>query len=118
MKGQAMLPSFRPNGPTTRITVPASASTPLQITPNTNVENNYAALLNVGAATVSVSLGSTSGTTPTPVVPLTTASTPGVVLPPNMIAPMIIPAPRNNFFVSIIGSSAAGDVYVTPVAAG
>ncbi len=112
-----MLPSFRPNGPTTRITVPSSASTPLQITPNTNVENNYVALLNVGAATVSVSLGSTSGTTATPVVPLTTASTPGVVLPPNMIYPMIIPAPRNNFFVSIIGSAAAGDVYVTPVAA-
>lgn len=39
-----MLPLFRLNGPTTRITVAASATTPLQITPNTNVENNYVAL--------------------------------------------------------------------------
>jgi hypothetical protein len=113
-----MLPNFRPNGPTTRITVAGTATTPLQITPNTNVENNYVALLNVGTATVSVSLGTTSGTTPTPVVPLTTASTPGVVLPPNMIYPIVVPAPRNNFFVSLIGSAVNGDVYVTPLAAG
>lgn len=111
-----MLPLFRLNGPTTRITVAASATTPLQITPNTNVENNYVALLNVGSATVTVTLGTTSGTTPTPVVPLTTASTPGVVLPPNMVYPLAIPAPRNAFFVSLIGSAANGDVYVTPLA--
>jgi hypothetical protein len=113
-----MLPNFRPNGRTSRITVATSATTPLQITPNTNVENNYVALLNIGTATVTVTLGTTSGTTPTPVIPLTTASTPGVVLPPNMIYPIVIPAPRNNFFVSLIGSGANGDLYVTPLAAG
>lgn len=111
-----MLPLIKPNGRTSRITVAASATTPLQITPNTNVENNYVALLNIGTATVTVTLGTTSGTTPTPVVPLTTASTPGVVLPPNMIYPIVVPAPRNNFFVSLIGSAANGDVYVTPLA--
>ena len=111
-----MLPNFRPNGPTSRITVSGSATTPLEIKPTSNIENNYVALLNVGTATVSVSLGPTSGTTPTPVVPLTTASTPGIVLPPNMIYPIAIPAPRNNFFVSLIGSAANGDVYVTPLA--
>ena len=113
-----MLPNFRPNGRTSRITVSGTATTPLQITPNTNVENNYVALLNNGTATVSVSLGTTSGTTPTPVIPLTTASTPGFVLPPNMIYPIVIPAPRNAFFVSLIGTAANGDLYVTPVAAG
>lgn len=111
-----MLPNFRPNGPTSRITVAGTATTPLEIKPTTNIENNYVALLNVGTATVSVSLGTASGTTPTPVVPLTTASTPGVVLPPNMIYPMVIPAPRNSFFVSLVGSAANGDVYVTPLA--
>ena len=113
-----MLPNFRPNGPTSRITVAATATTPLQINPNTNVENNYVALINIGTATVSVSLGTTSGTTPTPVIPLTTASTPGIVLPPNMIFPIVVPAPRNGFFVSLIGSAANGDVYVTPLSAG
>jgi hypothetical protein len=113
-----MLPNFRPNGPTSRITVATSATTPLEIKPNTNVENNYVALLNIGTATVSVSLGTTSGTTPAPVIPLTTASTPGVVLPPNMIYPIVVAAPRNNFFVSLIGSAANGDLYVTPLTAG
>ena len=111
-----MLPLFRPNGPTSRITVAGTATTPLEIKPNTNVENNYVALLNVGTDTVTVTMGTTSGTTPTPVVPLTTASTPGVVLPPNMIYPIAIPAPRNNFFVSLVGSAANGDLYVTPLA--
>lgn len=113
-----MLPNFRPNGPTSRITVAATATTPLKISPNTNVENNYVALLNIGTATVSVSVGTTSGTTPTPVIPATTATTLGVVLPPNMIYPIVVPAPRNEFFVSLIGSAANGDLYVTPLAAG
>ena len=113
-----MLPNFRPNGPTSRITVAGTATTPLQINPNTNVENNYVALINIGTATVSVSLGTTSGTTPTPVIPSTGNSTPGVVLPPNMIYPIVVPAPRNGFFVSLIGSAANGDVYVTPLSAG
>jgi ABC-type molybdate transport system substrate-binding protein len=113
-----MLPSFRPNGPTYRITVPSSASTPLEITPNTNVENNYVALINTGTASVVVSLGTTSGTTATPAVPATANSTPGVILPPAMNYPIVVPAPRNNFFVSIIGTAANGECFVTPLAAG
>ena len=113
-----MLPNFRPNGPTYRITVPSSASTPLQINPNTNVENNYVALINTGTASVVVSLGTTSGTTATPAVPTTGNSTPGIILPPNMIYPIVIPAPRNSFFIAIIGTAANGECYVTPLAAG
>lgn len=113
-----MLPNFRPNGPTYRITVPSSASTPLEIVPNTNVENNYVALINTGTASVVVSLGTTSGTTSTPVVPTTGNSTPGFILPPNMIYPIVVPAPRNSFFIAIIGTAANGECYVTPLAAG
>ena len=111
-----MLPSFRPNGPTYRITVPASASAALAIEPNTNVENNYVSLINTGTASVVVSLGNTAAGTAAPAVPSTGASTPGVILPPNMVYPLAIPAPRNAFFVSLIGSAANGDVYVTPLA--
>lgn len=113
-----MLPNFRPNGPTTRITVPNTASTPLAIVPNTNVENNYVALINTGSASVVVCLGTASGTTATPAYPSSTASTPGIILGPLSVYPVVIPAPRNTFYISIIGSSANGELYVTPLAAG
>jgi hypothetical protein len=118
MKGQTMLPSFRPNGPSYRITVPSSASTALQIVPNTNVQNNYVSLINTGSALVTVSLGTTSATTVAPTVPSTGASVPGVLLPPSMNYPIVVPAPRNEFFISIIGSAANGELLVTPLAAG
>jgi hypothetical protein len=113
-----MLPNFRPNGPTYRITVPASASTPLAIVPNTNVENNYVALINTGTASVVVTLGTESGTTPTAAVPSTGASTPGIILPPGMDYPIVVPAPRNTFYISIIGTAANGEWFVTPLSAG
>lgn len=113
-----MLPNFRPNGPTYRITVPASASTALAIVPNTNVENNYVGLINTGTASVVVSLGTTAAGTATPAVPNTANSTPGVVLPPGMNYPIVVPAPRNTFYVSIIGTAANGECFVTPLAAG
>lgn len=113
-----MLPNFRPNGPTYRITVPSSASTPLAIVPKTNVENNYVSLINTGTASVVVSLGLSSAATLTPAVPTTGNSTPGIILPPNMIYPIVIPAPRNTFYISIIGTAANGECYVTPLAAG
>jgi len=113
-----MLPNFRPNGPTYRITVPASASTPLAITPNTNVEGNYVGLINTGTASVVVTLGTTAAATATPAVPTTGNSTPGIILPPGMSYPMVVPAPRNTFYVSIIGTAANGECFVTPLAAG
>jgi len=113
-----MLPSFRPNGPTYRITVPSSASTALAIEPNTNVENNYVGLLNTGSASVVVTLGTSAATTPTATIPTTGTSTPGIILPPLMNYPIAVPAPRNTFFISIIGTAAAGECFVTPLAAG
>jgi hypothetical protein len=113
-----MLPSFRPNGPTYRITVPASASTALAIESNTNVQNNYVALINTGTASVVVSLGNTAAETAAPAVPTTGTSTPGVILPPGMNYPIVVPAPRNTFFIRIIGTAANGECFVTPLAAG
>ena len=113
-----MLPNFRPNGPTYRITVPASASTALAIVPNTNVENNYVALINTGTASVVVTLGTEAATTPTAAVPSTGASTPGIILPPGMHYPIVVPAPRNTFYISIIGTAANGECFVTPLSAG
>jgi hypothetical protein len=113
-----MLPSFRPNGPTYRITVPSSASTALAIEPKSNVENNYVSLINTGSASVVVTLGTTSASTATPAVPTTGNSTPGIILPPTMNYPIVVPAPRNTFYISIIGTAANGECYVTPLAAG
>jgi len=113
-----MLPSFRPNGPTYRITVPSSASSALAIEPTTNVENNYVGLVNTGTASVVVSLGLTAADTAAPAVPSTGASTPGIVLPPSMNYPIVVPAPRNTFYIRIIGTAANGECFVTPLAAG
>ncbi len=113
-----MLPSFRPNGPTYRITVPASASSALAIEPNTNVQNNYVGLINTGTASVVVSLGNTAAETAAPAVPTTGTSTPGIILPPGMNYPIVIPAPRNTFFIRIIGTAANGECFVTPLSAG
>ena len=113
-----MLPSFRPNGPTYRITVPASASSALAIESNTNVQNNYVALINTGTASVVVSLGNTAAETAAPAVPTTGTSTPGVILPPGMNYPIVVPAPRNTFFIRIIGTAANGECFVTPLTAG
>jgi hypothetical protein len=113
-----MLPSFRPNGPTYRITVPASASSALAIEPNTNVQNNYVGLINTGTASVVVSLGNTAAETAAPAVPTTGTSTPGIILPPGMNYPIVVPAPRNTFFIRIIGTAANGECFVTPLAAG
>jgi hypothetical protein len=113
-----MLPNFRPNGPTYRITVPASASTALAIVPNTNVENNYVGLINTGTASVVVTMGTEAATTPTAAVPSTAGSTPGIILPPSMNYPIAVPAPRNTFYISIIGTAANGECFVTPLSAG
>jgi hypothetical protein len=113
-----MLPSFRPNGPTYRITVPASASTALAIEPNTNVENNYVGLINTGTASVVVNLGTTAASTAAPAVPTTGTSTDGVILPPGMNYPIVVPAPRNTFYIRIIGTAANGECFVTPLSAG
>lgn len=113
-----MLPSFRPNGPTYRITVPASASSALAIEPNTNVQNNYVGLINTGTASVVVSLGNTAAETAAPAVPTTGTSTPGIILPPGMNYPIVVPAPRNTFFIRIIGTAANGECFVTPLSAG
>jgi hypothetical protein len=113
-----MLPSFRPNGPTYRITVPASASTALAIEPNTNVENNYVGLINTGTASVVVTLGTTAANTATPAVPTTGTSTGGIILPPSMNYPIVVPAPRNTFYIRIIGTAANGECFVTPLSAG
>lgn len=113
-----MLLNYRPNGPTYRITVPATASTPLAIVPVSNVENNYVGLINTGTASVVVSLGTESGTTKTPAVPTTGNAAVGFILPPNMTQPIVIPAPRNTFYIAIIGTAANGECYVTPMSAG
>ncbi len=74
--------------------------------------------MNTGTASVVVSLGLTSASTLTPAVPSTANSTPGIILPPSMNYPIVIPAPRNTFYISIIGTAANGECYVTPLTAG
>jgi hypothetical protein len=32
--------------------------------------------------------------------------------------PIVVPAPRNSFFIAIIGTAANGECFVTPLAAG
>ena len=123
-----VLTPIQPNGSTYRITVPATASTPLLITPASNGTNTFASLLNTGTAFVVISIGLTSSTTLTPTIPTTGTAFPpagtwgtvsqAIILPPSMNYPIIIPAPSRPFYVSIIGSAANGEFFITPLNAG
>ena len=91
-----------------------SASSALQIVPNTPTRAYRVALLNTGTGKAAVTFGTTSSNMDTPAIAATGASG-SFVLPANMIYPMIIDCGAPNLYLKAI-SSGTNTLYITLVA--
>lgn len=105
--------TFRINGQTTLVTLTASASSAIAITPSyTNVQNNYVALINTGGGLAAIEFSTTS-TVEDPAIP-TSGTSGSLVLPPNMVVPVLVACPPNTFYIKAIGDSTGSKLLVTP----
>lgn len=103
--------------PTYRLTITNSASNALQLVPNTPTRAFRVALLNVGSDTAAISFGTTATNMDTPEIG-TTGNSGSFVLPPNMIAPIIIDCGAPDLYIKAIASGTANNaLYLTLVAA-
>jgi hypothetical protein len=113
----ATLNSYRFVGPTTAITVTASSSTSVTITPTGNDQTNYCAFLNASgnpvAITITPVLLGTSGTAPAAVLPTGGNTSKSFILGINMSQPTVLAVPPN-FAITTIGT-AGTTLYVMPV---
>jgi hypothetical protein len=100
--------------PTFALDLTTSASSALQIVPNTPTRAYRVALLNTGTGRAGVTLGTTSSNMDTPVI-ASTGGSGSLVLPANMIYPMIIDCGAPNLFLKGI-SSGTNTLYITLVA--
>jgi hypothetical protein len=100
--------------PTFALDLTTSASSALQIVPNTPTRAYRVALLNTGTGRAAVTFGTTSTNMDTPVI-ASTGGSGSLVLPANMIYPMIIDCGAPNLFLKGI-SSGTNTLYITLVA--
>jgi hypothetical protein len=100
--------------PTFALDLTSSASSALQIVPNTPTRAYRVALLNTGTGRAGVTLGTTASNMDTPVI-ASTGGSGSLVLPANMIYPMIIDCGAPNLFLKGI-SSGTNTLYITLVA--
>lgn len=113
----------RPVGPTYAISVGATQTTAITVSPNLPEVSNYAEFTNPGATDVCVVLAQFAATPATPALVFPVAGTPTVpnsfMLPHGMTQPRIVAVPSGNgggFSVSAIGSAAGPSIiYITPV---
>ena len=91
-----------------------AASSALQIVPNTPTRAYRVALLNTGTGKAGVTFGTTSSNMDTPVI-ASTGGSGSLVLPANMIYPMIIDCGAPNLYIKGI-SSGTNTLYITLVA--
>ena len=100
--------------PTYALDLTTSASSALQIVPNTPTRAYRVALLNTGTGKAAVTFGTTSSNMDTPAIAATGGSG-SFVLPANMIYPMIIDCGAPNLYLKAI-SSGTNTLYITLVA--
>jgi len=100
--------------PTFALDLTTSASSALQIVPSSPTRAYRVALLNTGTGRAAVTFGTTSGNMDTPVI-ASTGGSGSLVLPANMIYPMIIDCGAPNLFLKGI-SSGTNTLYITLVA--
>jgi hypothetical protein len=100
--------------PTFALDLTTSASSALQIVPNTPTRAYRVALLNTGTGKAAVTFGTTSTNMDTPVI-ASTGGSGSLVLPANMIYPMIIDCGSPDLYIKGI-SSGTNTLYVTLVA--
>jgi hypothetical protein len=100
--------------PTYRLDLTTSASSALQLIPNTPTRAFRVALLNVGSGTAAVNFGTTAANTADPTI-ASTGNGASFVLAPNMFYPLVIDCGSPNIFVKGI-SSVTNTIYFTLVA--
>jgi len=100
--------------PTFRLDLTSSASTALQLLPNTPTLAFRLAILNTGNGTAAITFGTTSTNMATPVI-ASSGGSGAFILAPNMFLPIIIDCPRPNFYIKAI-SSTTNVLYLTLVA--
>jgi len=100
--------------PTFALDLTTSASSALQIVPSSPTRAYRVALLNTGTGKAGVTFGTTSRNMDTPAI-ASTGGSGSLVLPANMIYPMIIDCGAPNLFLKGI-SSGTNTLYVTLVA--
>lgn len=105
--------TLRPNGQTTLLTLTATASSAITITPVGNVQNNYLAVWNTGNGKAAVEFSNTS-TVPTPSI-ASSGNAGSFVLPPNMVTPIVLAAPQGVCYIKAIGDATGSTLLVTPV---
>lgn len=100
--------------PTYALSLTTSASSALQLVPNTPTRAYRVALLNTGTGTAAITFGTTSSNMATPAI-ASTGTGAAFVLPPSMVAPLIIDCGSPDVYVKAI-SSGTNVLYVTLVA--
>jgi hypothetical protein len=100
--------------PTFRLDLTTSASSALQLIPNTPTRAFRVAILNTGTGTAAITFGTTASNMATPVI-ATTGGGGAFVLAPNMFYPLVIDCGSPNIFVKGI-SSGTNSIYLTLVA--
>jgi hypothetical protein len=100
--------------PTFALDLTTAASSALQIVPSSPTRAYRVALLNTGTGRAAVTFGTTSSNMDTPVI-ASTGGSGSLVLPANMIYPMIIDCGAPDLYIKGI-SSGTNTLYVTLVA--
>lgn len=106
---------IRQIGPTTALSVTATSTAAVTIAPTSNDQGVYASFLNTGANPVAVTIA--PATASASVLPVAGTPQTVIMLPANMITPLIYAVP-SIFSATAIGTAAGPSlVYITPVAA-
>lgn len=100
--------------PTYRLTLTTSASSALQLVPNTPTRAFRVAILNTGTDTAAITFGTTDSNMATPAI-ATSGSGGAFILAPSMFYPIVIDCGSPNIFVKAI-SSGSNELYLTLVA--
>ena len=104
-------------GPTTALSVGATATTAISIAAAaSNDWNGFTAFLNTGLTYVAISIAP-QGTAPAAVLPVGGTAQTVIMLPASMTAPVVYSTPPGGFSMTAIGSAAGPSIiYITPVA--
>jgi hypothetical protein len=103
-------------GPTVAISVTAASSTAVTVASTSNDQGGFASFLNTGATVIALTIAPSAITAPVSVLPVPATPQTVIMLPANMVMPVIYATPPS-FSVTAIGSAAGPSlVYITPVA--
>lgn len=105
--------AYNLGGQTTKVSVTATASNFQLISDNTNTQVTYAAFLNAGTSPCAIKIQS-NDVGDKAAFPASSAG--DFVLPANMIMPLVLTVPANQFYLSTVcAGSDTTTLYVTPV---